>query len=308
MPYRLSMTRRPGEELRRCADEELASAVDGLRAASADAAERAAAVHSARKHVKKARSLIRLARPVIGARHARAANDALREAGGTLSGARDAHVLGEVIEDLRERGVGRVPAVAFDQLRDALVRPAAGAGSAAAGDPLAAAADQLTAVRGQIAGWRVKGARWRTLADGLTRTYARGRAELAELPEHPDVETRHDWRKRVKDLWYQQRLLEGAWPVVLEAQAEEAHALSELLGDDHDLAVLQEAIAGAGAAAGPDADGIVELVEHRRAELLEAALLLGRRVYAEKPKAYRKRMRAYVEVWAAAEQRSPVEV
>ena len=54
----------------------------------------------------------------------------------------------------------------------------------------------------------------------------------------PEPELLHAWRKRAKDLWYHQRLLAPAWPDVLGAQAEEAHALTELLGDDHDLAVL----------------------------------------------------------------------
>ena len=44
----------------------------------------------------------------------------------------------------------------------------------------------------------------------------------------------------MKDLWYQQRLLEDTWPGVMKAQAKEAKTLSKLLGEDHDLAVLSE--------------------------------------------------------------------
>ena len=46
----------------------------------------------------------------------------------------------------------------------------------------------------------------------------------------------------MKDLWYQQRLLEETWPGVMKAQAKEAKKLSKLLGEDHDLAVLAETL------------------------------------------------------------------
>ena len=44
----------------------------------------------------------------------------------------------------------------------------------------------------------------------------------------------------MKDLWYQQQLLEESWPGVMKAQAKQAKKLSKLLGDDHDLTVLAE--------------------------------------------------------------------
>jgi hypothetical protein len=41
-----------------------------------------------------------------------------------------------------------------------------------------------------------------------------------------------------KDLWYDSRLLGETAPSILGPLARSLHALSELLGDDHDLAVL----------------------------------------------------------------------
>ena len=72
---------------------------------------------------------------------------------------------------------------------------------------------------------------------------------------------------------------------VLKAEAKESKRLSEVLGDDHDLAVL------AGHVSDPE---LLELIGYRRAELLERASELGRLVYAEKPKAYRRRLGRYV--------------
>jgi CHAD domain-containing protein len=296
MSYRLTMSETPGEGLRRCAAEQLDAAREGLAAATA--ATRAEAVHEARKSLKKTRSLLRLARPVIGAKRFGPANAALRDAGRTLSGTRDADVLVQVVEDLRERYVGQVPASAFVTLRSAVLTaartPAPGRGE----DPLPAAIQQLRAVSDEIAGWPVDGATWDTVTDGLARTYVRGRRDLADVDVDATVEVRHDWRKRVKDLWYQQRLVVDAWEPVITAEAEEAHSLSELLGDDHDLAVLHEAIATGRVDAGPQADAILELVERRQEELLRESLVLGRRIYAESSKAFAKRLKGYVTVWA----------
>jgi hypothetical protein len=72
----------------------------------------------------------------------------------------------------------------------------------------------------------------------------------------------------------------------MEAAADEAHVLSDRLGDDHDLAILS-AWVEENADAGPE---FFEAVARRRNELQAEAFALGARVYAEKPKAFSARM------------------
>ena len=109
----------------------------------------------------------------------------------------------------------------------------------------------------------------------------------------------HDWRKRVKDLWYHQpRLLRDLWSPVLSRRRppRTKKRLSEDLGDDHDLAMLAArvtATGGAGSAEGGD-DDVLELVAHRRHDLQEGARRLGARLYAEKPAAFRRRLARYL--------------
>jgi hypothetical protein len=103
----------------------------------------------------------------------------------------------------------------------------------------------------------------------------------------------------VKDLWYHERLLKKAWPPVLGAQADEAHELSDLLGGEHDLAVLAERL-------GDDpptevTDDVLDLIDERRAVLLAQIRALGRRVYAEKPKAFERRIGSYLKTARAPE-------
>jgi hypothetical protein len=67
--------------------------------------------------------------------------------------------------------------------------------------------------------------------------------------------------------------------------ARRAHALSDLLGDDHDLAVLRAAARERNATLAPGELAMLEgLIARRRGRLQRKALSRGRRVYARKPR------------------------
>jgi CHAD domain-containing protein len=260
-------------------------------------------VHEARKDLKKARSLLRLARPGLPRAVYRRENGVLRDTGRSLSGARDADVLVETVAGLGERYTGQLPEAQFDALRAGLAAAAAEAreheGDAAAEDAVAT----LDAVAVRIGDWPLDRCDHDTLVHGATRAYKRGRAALAAAEATPSVERLHGLRKRVKDLWYHGRLLEEAWPRVVKAQSRAAHDLADLLGDDHDLAVLAERVERGVATDTPiDDEAVLALIARRRAELQAEAMPIARRLYAEPPKAFRARLREYVRA-AGAERR-----
>jgi CHAD domain-containing protein len=135
------------------------------------------------------------------------------------------------------------------------------------------------------------------MARGLARAYKRGRNAFERADADPTTANVHEWRKRVKDLWYQLRLLRDAWPQVLKATGAEAKALSQDLGEDHDLAVLAQLLRDdpeVTAEPSADRDRLLELIGQRREELLEQSRARAHRLYAESPKAFRRRLRAYV--------------
>lgn len=107
----------------------------------------------------------------------------------------------------------------------------------------------------------------------------------------PSVENVHEWRKRAKDLWYHLRIVRNVWPGAIGPAADEAHRLSDLLGDHHDLAVL--------AADTSDVEVLTRCIERRQEELLARALDLGQRLYAERPKLFSGRIGTYWEAWRA---------
>jgi CHAD domain-containing protein len=298
MAYRLSIDDDVATSVRACAREQLVGAIGRLEHFDQDPV---VAVHEARKHLKKARALLRLARPALGTKAYRRENDALRDAGLALSGARDADVLVQTAAALAEHAAGRLPADPFEQLGAALAAEAAASRAGAGEDGAPQLADVIEALRAaelRVEAWPLDDAGWKQVLEGVAWAYMRGREAFAVARAEPTPELLHAWRKRAKDLWYHQRLLAPAWPGVLGAQAEEAHVLSELLGDDHDLAVLAARLADGAAPLTPAVDAeraaLLALVEHRSGELRAAAAQLGRRVYAESPKAFSRRLARYV--------------
>ena len=154
-------------------------------------------------------------------------------------------------------------------------------------------ADELRAVRARIDDWPLRRGGWPALEPGLDRSYRRGRRAFDRVRSKPTAESLHEWRKRSKDLWYHLRLLKPASPGILGGHADEAHGLSDLLGDDHDLAILREKLRGATGGPAVDVDAVIELIDHRREQLQTDAMQAGERVYAEKPKAFRRRLHRY---------------
>jgi CHAD domain-containing protein len=305
MSYRLAISAAPADSVRACAREQLLGAVGELERPGEDPAK---AVHQARKHLKKSRALLRLVRSELGEATYRRENEALREAAAQLSATRDADVLVATVDKLAERGAGRLPAADFAALRGALTAEAAVARAGAeAPDPLVVA-QQLRAAHERVDAWPLDGADWETAVAGISRAYARGVRERARAEAEPTVEHLHEWRKRVKDLWYHHRLLKPVWPPVLSAYGEAAHVLSELLGDDHDLAVLRARLEhgdGLPATVGADLAPLLALADERRGELQAEARRLAARLYAERPRAFERRVARWVEAAVAEAQAAP---
>jgi hypothetical protein len=120
---------------------------------------------------------------------------------------------------------------------------------------------------------------------------------------NPSPEHFHEWRKRVKDLWYQVHLLRPVWPEQLDALAEQLKGLSEFLGDDHDLYLLGQVVDGASRKP-PEADNLRRLIAQREHELRMNALEAGAELYGEKPSAFCERLASYWQTWRKGKERT----
>ena len=310
MSYKFSVNEPVEEAIVRAAREQLDRAVTELSEGVSE--DPVKAVHSARKAIKKERSLLRLARGSMSRKQRRGENRVLREAARALSGTRDADVMVAALDGLAERFVGQLPATTFDAIREQLNARRARTNGASGGAPDAQAVQELGSVRLRVDDWQLRKQGWGAIEAGLNLTFKRGRKAFARAKASRSPEDLHDWRKRVKDLWYQQRLLAPTGGLAVRGQAKEAHRLADLLGDDHDLFVLREVLVTPAMTAPVDVDAVVKLLDLRRDELQLEALALGKRVYAESPKAFRRRMKrlwlAGQALGAAPLERDPAEV
>jgi CHAD domain-containing protein len=279
--------------VRRIAGEEIDGAITQLRMVGG----RPEGIHEARKALKRVRSALRLVRSGMDAVCYRQEMDALRDAGRSLADARDAQVLVQTLDGLVAGSAGAVSEQAFAGLRALLVSER-GSSEERALDAAARVVATLREVRARVDDWDVDDDP-AVVAGGLRRTHRRGRDRMRRAEEHASDEALHEWRKRVKDLWHHLMLVTPAWPAVLEVTAAAAHELSNALGDDHDLALLRQvAEARPGAFDAPAESQLLDdLIARRRAALQAPAWPLGHRLYAERPKAYGRRISSYLEVW-----------
>lgn len=290
--FRLRSDERLAFGLRRVARGRLESALDNLRDPELDEAE---AVHEARKDLKKLRSVLRLVRPVLDDDLYARENARYRDAARLLSRTRDAQVRAETIGALADRFAGEPPPGGWKSLRDALAAPESPAGLE---ELRREAAARIEEGREVIVALGLPGSDADVLRAGIRRTYARGRRRLHEAEEEPSDERLHELRKRAKDLWYHLRLLRPACAPALDPLTERADHLCDLIGADHDLAVLDLWIRdGGGGLDGPVCEHLRRLIAERRLEFRFELFDCAETIYHERPSDFADRL---VGLWTAA--------
>jgi CHAD domain-containing protein len=276
--YRLRIDEPLPGEIARVARGRIDHALDELRGRSDSTPEEA--VHEARKDMKKLRALLRLVRGELGNQTFGRENACFRDAARELAGTRDSDVMLETLGSLD------LPSGLGWELSKAIQAERASDGAVDRQSAARGAIAILTEARERVGGWPLENDSFDALAGGLRRTYKRGRGDFEAARAEPATEALHEWRKRVKELWYHHTLLRELWPPVMEAVGDDAHELSDRLGDDHDLAVL----GGWLAERAPSDAPVFEALDARREALQADAFELGARLYADKPSAYVKRL------------------
>ncbi|MFP4063861.1 MAG: CHAD domain-containing protein [Halochromatium sp.] len=305
MSYELEPEQPLDAEVRRIATELIDHAVAQIDGTKVPPHE---AVHEVRKDCKKLRGLLRLLRPAVPKLY-KHENAAFRDAAASLSVLRDAEAAIETFDALLNHFRDNIDPESLAPLRHRLEdhKARVATGAQALDEQLDRARTALVAARERVPAWELPSAArdagddagWSLIGPGLRKTYKRGRWAMQAAYAEPAVAAFHEWRKRAKYLRYQVRLLHASWPRVLNATHKETKYLGDLLGDDHDLAMLEQVIEEAEELS-PTHDSeqiLLALAAQRSEQLRSAAYWLGSRLYAEKPKAFDRRMQCY---WQAA--------
>ena len=302
MSFRFRAGESVGKGVKRLVRREVRKALDRLT--GADLASPAEVVHDARKRFKKVRAVLRLVRDELGSKVYRRENACYRDAGRPLTEVRDAAALVETVDDVAEHFAAEVSLEPFLQLREALLARQRENQRRVIEeqDTLEQVADAVARARKRVKDWRIDADDWSALEGGLRRIYEQGAEAFAAAQAEPADEVLHEWRKRIKDLWYQLQVLQPIRPRVMDRLADQAHALADDVGDDHNLAVLRglfhdepEWFGEAAAVA-----AVLPLLERRRADLQRSAFERGGQFYREPAAAFVDRLGGYWKAWRAA--------
>jgi CHAD domain-containing protein len=265
------------------------------------------AVHETRKSLKRLRALLRLVRPAIGESVFQHENAHLRDIARILSSARDRQVLLETVakleaaESFPKKGLGQA-------VRSVLTATNGEQSPIFEAAALRQAQVRLADAKKRFARLRLSGHGFNAIGPGLEASYRRARRAFHAAYVARTDEAFHEWRKGAQQHWRHMLLLTRAWPASLAARASEARSLSQILGDDHDLALLIAFVrSDAGARLGEDTAVIEKAARRRQQELRSIAHPMGLRLFAESPKALHRNIAAYWEAAVVLRGREPDE-
>jgi CHAD domain-containing protein len=258
------------------------------------------AIHGARKEIKKARAVLRLARENISKEEFRAIKRSLRKAASCLAKPRDAAVRANALRELTRRfkhalhpGAFRKNRVALRRASDqAMTRFAEKQNAKSAVEHLRRAAKEFRKLKIEANGWDV-------IAPGLERAYRECREAYQRAVKIGSAEAFHEWRKRAKYLWHHLALLEPTWPEKIDRMICELETVGDFLGEDHDLFILQHWLEGSKKAKGKSHQmkTLRQIIHKRQDELRGKALAMGKYFYTEKPPEFCRRLGGYWCSW-----------
>ncbi len=278
-----------GNECRRLLMSEAAGAQARLTAFAGDPD---LTIHEVRRHNKRMRGILLLTRPVLDSGDPSRASRLIRDAARRFSPARDALVRQETFDRLFElSGKARLSPSALavrqqlGERHEAILQDE--------GLPIeveGASRDFAEAAR-LIENWDWDQVGPEIAFSAVVSNYRLGLRHYENSRASRDPHECHEWRKRAKYLAFHYQLLTFLDPEEFATRAALAEELASWLGEHHDLAVLEDALADHGSfgLSRKSAQNLVTLCEQRRAELEKDAFARGALVYLDPPEALHER-------------------
>ena len=158
---------------------------------------------------------------------------------------------------------------------------------------------RLLELRPAFAGLAVYPDDFSPLAKGLESAYRATRKDFKSAFNAGDAEELHEWRKGVQHHWRHMQFLSPCWPSELSARADASRSLSQLLGDDHDIAMLCRLVSTPTMTFGSPEEtrAFMKRCRKRHKALRKEAKIKGQRLFVEKPGPFADRIQAY---WSTA--------
>jgi hypothetical protein len=259
----------------------------GARADLDDGVPRDERIHRVRQRLKRVRTLLRVLKPEFGER-AIAARRGVAATARLLATARDADVAAASARVMAATTADRDDDIGFDRVVRDLDREAAAAHRERT--PLGEVKRRLASVAATVEAFGDDFDGTRLFDAALRRTYQRGRRAMQQAETSLATPDLHRWRMEVKKLWHLVQVGRRRLPRRSRHLASRLDRLGELLGLDHDHAVLAEKLALSPAGDPALMQQLSAIAERRRA-LEGEAFTVGARVYRRNARRFARRMR-----------------
>lgn len=240
MGYRFKKAAGPRAEVPRVVNERIQHAIEALRRYPAEDVE---GLHTARKDIKKVRSLLRLLREPELRNMRKAHNAELRETAAHLSAHRDREVLSALMDDWLE-----LPEVCHDLPLHAAVATMSETykSQGETHPPLDpgtehGAIKSLNRIAVSVAEANLKPLSWKTIKRAARKRARRMRKAREAYLQKPETETLHEWRKQVKNHYHHLRLLKKVDPPG-KGRLRQVRLLEKRLGNARDLDLLLDSL------------------------------------------------------------------
>ena len=294
MAYRIKRKERVGKGIRRILREQLRRAIESAGDREGNQDER---VHDVRTRLKRSRAALELIGGEVGKR-AKKTDRRLRNRGRRLARPRDMVVQAHTFRILGTRLSRELPAGLLERMRAAGEQLRRTLDEKSVEKELRRTARSLKRLRKRLRRIPVKRDR-RAIGKGITRTYREARRALAAVHADPTPERLHDWRKRVKLLSNELKIVGRAVPELATRYLGKVEKLGELLGEIHDLdcvaATAEKHPRWFGSEA--DCDVVRGLVAEHRVALEREAFALATGVFAGRPRDVRELVESGWKVW-----------
>ena len=198
-------------------------------------------IHETRKNFKKMRALLRMIRLELGSDLYKSENLLFRDTGRILSGIRDASVMVESADFIKQKHLQEIQKNDYALLRKNLSLRARRirAQFKKNKELIDAIVNILSKHKDNIRKWPLRKKTIGQVFHGVKIIYEQGQSAMSAARKNPSADNFHEWRKRTKYLMYQVKILEDCWPEYLNLLSLKLSNLSETLGMEHDLSELR---------------------------------------------------------------------
>ena len=297
MAYRIKRKERVGKAIRRILREQLRCAIACARDRDGIQEER---VHDVRTRLKRSRAALELIGGHAGKlkETARRTERRLRHRGRRLARPRDVVVQAHTFRILGTRLSPELPAGLLERMRAVGEQMRRKLDEKSVEKELRRTARALRKLRRRLRKLPVKRGR-RAIGKGITETYREAKRALGAVQEDPTPKRFHDWRKQVKLLSNELKIVGRAVPELATRYLDKVEKLGEILGQVHDLdcaaATAERHPRWFGSEA--ECDAVRGLVAEHRVVLEREAFALAAGVFAGRARDVRELVETGWETW-----------